>query len=50
MIGIYVLGLLRMHGDDPVRDLGAGRLMTGLLFLALGLNLAVRSLGVFGGG
>jgi thiol:disulfide interchange protein DsbD len=40
LIAIYVLGLIRLHDDDRIGELGAGRLLTALAFLALGLWLA----------
>lgn len=45
LIALYVLGRLRFAGDDEVPAVGAGRLLTGMVFIALALWLAS---GVFG--
>ena len=45
VIAVYVLGRLRFAGDDEVRTIGAGRLLTGAVFIAIALWLAS---GVFG--
>jgi len=45
VIAVYVLGRLRFAGDDEARTIGAGRLLTGAVFIAIALWLAS---GVFG--
>ncbi len=44
-MALYVFGRLRFAGDSEVRELGAGRLLTGVVFLAIAVWLAA---GVFG--
>jgi thiol:disulfide interchange protein len=50
LLALYLLGRVRMPGDAPVTEVGPGRLLTALLFLAMGLGclagLAGAELGV----
>ena len=52
-IAIYVLGWIRWDGDEPLRSVGAGRLLLALAFAGLGLFFAAglvgHSLGAFEG-
>jgi thiol:disulfide interchange protein DsbD len=43
--GGYTLGLIRMHGDDRLEGVGAGRLLLAVLWFALGLWFAAGLLG-----
>jgi thiol:disulfide interchange protein DsbD len=45
LAGLYLLGLLRLHGTEPEERLGLGRLLTGAAFVALAISLAP---GMFG--
>jgi thiol:disulfide interchange protein len=51
VIAAYVLGRLRFTGDDKIEEVGVGRLLTAITFLALGLwlasGLAGNNLGLF---
>jgi thiol:disulfide interchange protein len=37
LIGVYVLGRVRLHGDQPIAEIGLGRVFLALPFLALAL-------------
>lgn len=51
VIGFYVLGKLRFSSDSPVEQVGVGRLLIAIVFLALGIwlasGLAGHNLGLF---
>ena len=51
VIGVYVLGKLRFSSDEPVEQVGVGRLLIALTFIALGIwlasGLAGNNLGLF---
>jgi thiol:disulfide interchange protein DsbD len=44
-IALYVLGRLRFSGDSEVKEVGAGRLLTGVIFAAIAIWIAS---GLFG--
>ena len=51
VIAAYVLGKLRFPGDNPLPEVGVGRVLTGIAFLAIALwlasGLAGNNLGLF---